>query len=154
MALPDFDINTITVDSLTSLMSMQWESIIIEGCTSSRPAPMFTTTTSASMSPAHPPPAPSRLKSLLTDAVHTCLTNAGGCWKCWKVPTDPGWIKHIGCTCPGDPALGILPGHDYVEVKCEVAGAMYIVDYLGEDQPDYSDNDGQDFYLDNETDSD
>jgi hypothetical protein len=48
---------------------------------------------------------------------------------------------------------GILPGHNYVKVKCEVAGAVFNIDYSGEDQPDHSD-DGEEFYQDAETDSD
>jgi hypothetical protein len=151
MALPDFDIDTITVDNLTALMSMQWESIVTEGCSSVRPTPLLTTASSSVFpSPARSPSGP----SLLTDAERTCLTNAGGCWKCQKVPTDPGWIKHVGRTCPGNPTLGILLGRDFVEVKREIVGAMLNVDYLGEDQPDYSDDDRQVLYLDNETDSD
>jgi hypothetical protein len=150
MALPNFDIDTISVDDLISLMSMQWESIVTEGIgrSSGRPATLIPTTAAtspAASSAAHTPPP-------LTDAERTRLTHAGGCWRCRKVPGDPGWVKHVGRMCPGDSAQGISPGRDFVEVKQEIAGAVLLsIDCSGEDQPDTAD---EDFYPDDETDSD
>ncbi|KAG6805019.1 hypothetical protein H0H92_001125, partial [Tricholoma furcatifolium] len=93
MAIPDFNIDNITIDALISLMSMQWESIVTEnpGKISGRTVPLSTslsTTSLTSESTTNPTVPP------LTDAERTRLTNAGGCWKCRKVPTDPGWVKH------------------------------------------------------------
>jgi hypothetical protein len=49
--------------------------------------------------------------------------------------------------------LGILSGHDYVEIKHEIARAAFNIDYSGEDQSDHSD-DEEEFYQDAETNSD
>ncbi|KAG6853368.1 hypothetical protein C0991_004927 [Blastosporella zonata] len=141
MAIPDFNSDTITIDALISLMSMQWESIVTEnpGKISTCPAPPSTPSlTTSIVSPSTVP--------LLTDSERTRLTNAGGCWKCRKVPTDPGWVKHVVCTCPGDAALGIAPGRDYVPVKTEIAESVFI-SYDPEDQPDKDNT----FYADDNT---
>ncbi|KIJ37769.1 hypothetical protein M422DRAFT_259609 [Sphaerobolus stellatus SS14] len=54
---------------------------------------------------------------------------------------DVSWIKHLGRTCPGDPALGITHGQDYIAppVKREIAGTIMFYGKFkdrGEDQPD------------------
>ncbi|KAF5374516.1 hypothetical protein D9615_009034 [Tricholomella constricta] len=110
MALPDFDIDVITVDDLISLMSMQWESIIVEasGRSSSR-LPASGPSLSTSSTPTPVSLAPSRPFRPLTDeerAERDRLTAAGGCWKCKKTPADPGWINHQRRNCPGDAAKG------------------------------------------------
>jgi len=150
MALPNFDIDTISVDGLISLMSMQWESIVTEGIGRSSACPATLISTTAATSPAAssaactPPP--------LTDAEHTHLTHAGGCWRCQKVPGDPGWVKHVGRMCPGDSAQGVSPGRDFVKVKQEIAGAVLLsINCSGKDQPNTA---GEDFYPDDKTDSD
>jgi hypothetical protein len=141
MALPDFDIETISVDDLISLMSMQWESITTEGRSSNRIPPTVSFT-----APTHTPS--TRSLPVLTNSERTCLTNAHGCWRCRKVPGDPGWIDHISRTCPGDPTLGLLPSKDFVQVKREATGVIFDL----EDQPDYPDN-IEDEPIDDETDS-
>jgi hypothetical protein len=40
----------------------------------------------------------------------------------------------LGCTCPGDVSWGILPGHDFRQIKKEAVATMLFLD--GEDQPD------------------
>ena len=83
MALPNFDVDSISIDDLTSLMSMQWESITTEVHTSEGHASTHSTLT---IPPAAlgPPAFTVRTLPLLTDAEHTRLTTAGGCWKCQK----------------------------------------------------------------------
>ena len=146
MALPDFDVDNISIDDLISLMLMQWESITAEGRVSARST--LTTPSSGLAPPAfsvHTPP-------LLTDAERTRLTAAGGCWKCRKTLTDPGWVHHVGRTCPGDAARGITPGHNFVKVKQETTGTAINFDMDGEDQQDYPDNDDYPDPIDAETD--
>lgn len=151
MALPDFDIETISSDDLTSLMSMQWESIVTEGRSSSRIPPAVSNPTTTFTQSTRPLPP-------LTDTERTRLTNARGCWRCRKVPGDPGWSDHVSRTCPGDTVLGLLPGKDFVQVKRETIGAVFeTVDAVfdSEDQPDYSDDDDRQipYPVDDETDS-
>jgi hypothetical protein len=71
-------------------------------------------------------------------------------------PTDAERTRltHVGRTCPGD-AQGVSPGRDFVEVKQEIADfALLNIDPSGEDQRDRADEDGQDFYPVDESDSD
>ncbi|PPQ80005.1 hypothetical protein CVT25_001412 [Psilocybe cyanescens] len=141
MALPDFDIDSIGFDNLAALMAMQWDSLIAEGLThpshSGSTASANASTPWDTSSPAH---------KLLTEADQDKLTKTGGCWQCCKDSTDPGWVLHVGRTCPGDASQGILPGHDYVTptvpVKKEYMGAIFSSAYRddnGNDQPDYPD---------------
>lgn len=134
VAIPEFDIDTIGFDDLVALMSMQWESIAAEGLNLGRLA------ISPRVSPL--PQAVSTRLPALDDAERDRLSAAKGCWKCRKTPEDPGWVQHVGRTCPGDAAKGILPGRDYVpEIKREVAGGVFFakMDY-GEDQPNFEDD--------------
>ena len=160
MALPDFDLETIGFDNLVALMSMQWESLVMEvpatrsshGSSLARTPP-----TAASVMPAAPA---SRSPLSIADREH--LSAAGGCWRCRKVPTDAGWNAHVGRTCPGDPTQGVSPGPDFIApgtpvVKKELMGAVLLdaKEYFaqGEDQPDNSD-DLAACYRDDDTDSD
>ncbi|KIM46896.1 hypothetical protein M413DRAFT_7592 [Hebeloma cylindrosporum] len=136
MAIPDFDLDRITVDDLTSLMSMQWDSLIAENATRRN-------ITSSASTPAVLSPGAYRSSSLpiLDDAEKARLTAARGCWNCRKVPTDPGWVAHVSRLCPGDSSLGVRPGRDFIPtaptiVKSEFAGAMILGDDP-DDQPDY-----------------
>jgi hypothetical protein len=154
MALPEFDIDTISIDDLTSLMSMQWDSITSEGRASIRPT--FTTPSSiiSTRTPSSTITPPTSSLPLLTDAERTRLSTAGGCWRCRKTPADSDWVHHVGRNCPGDAARGILPGRDFVKVKRETTGAALYFDMDGEDQPDYPDDDEYPDPVDVETDSD
>jgi len=132
MAIPDFDIDTITFDNLVALMAMQWDSLVAEG--SARPSQAIASAQGRS-APAVAARAP------LSDAEKEQLTAAGACWRCRKTPKDPKWTPHIGRTCPGDEAQGILPGRDYIPppaapIKREVVGMALLALQGGEDQPD------------------
>ncbi|KIJ27266.1 hypothetical protein M422DRAFT_271583 [Sphaerobolus stellatus SS14] len=104
-------------------MSMQWESILADN---NRALPRFVITSSSTIpnapftapTPSYTPslrtqPAPQAVPPL-NDAERTRLTNTG------------------------DLARGIAPGQDYVPVKREIAGGIFLVDNSGdgEDQPD------------------
>ncbi|KAJ7353499.1 hypothetical protein DFH08DRAFT_805045 [Mycena albidolilacea] len=142
LAIPGFNLETITVDALTSLMSATWDSLVAEGVVRiSIPTSLSTTLIS---------PLPSMVTSRLPpldDAEKKRISEASGCWKCRKTPASPGWTPHIGRTCPGDASLGILPGWDFVAVKSEpVATILSFGDDSdlqpssftnGEDQPDF-----------------
>ncbi|KAJ7194559.1 hypothetical protein GGX14DRAFT_404601 [Mycena pura] len=114
LAIPGFDLEKIKVDELASLMSATWDSLLAEIISTQRLPP-------------------------LDDAEKKRITDASGCWKCRKTPASPGWTPHIGRTCPGDTALGILPGRDFVAVKREPAGSVMAQD-SGESQPDTGDD--------------
>jgi hypothetical protein len=147
MALPNFDVDTISIDDLISLMSMQWESITSEGRAST------CSTLTIPPTALGPPAFPVCTPPLLTDAERTRLTTAGGCWKCRKTLTDPDWVHHVGRTCPGDASRGITPGRDFVKVKREMTSAAINFDIDGEDQPDHPDDDDYPDPVDAETDS-
>lgn len=142
MAIPDFDLDNISFDNLTSLMAMQWDSLLAENSTRR-------TVISSNPSPSAPISSPisNRSASLpfLDDAEKARLTAARGCWNCRKVPSDPGWVAHVSRLCPGDTLLGIRPGRDFVSnapssVKQEfVSGAILLAGENDPDsQPDYN----------------
>ena len=143
MAIPDFDLDNTSFDDLVALMSMQWESLIMEvPAIRSTFGPSLVRAPSTTASITSPPRNP------LSTAERERLSAAGGCWRCRKVPTDTGWIAHVGRTCPGDPAQGVSPGPDFVApgapvIKKELMGAVLLDanEYFaqGEDQPDDSD---------------
>ena len=142
MGIHTFDIEaaTLGIDNLVSLLSMQWDSLIAEGV-------IRGPSTSVGLGTGYSNAAQvthARLPTL-SDPERSRLTSLNGCWRCRKVPTDLGWIKHVGRTCPGDSSKGITPGIDYVapadsagtsEVKKEFAGAVLTHNNDGEDQPD------------------
>jgi hypothetical protein len=150
MSMPDFDIDSINFDNLVALLSMQWDSLIAEGAARpGRPAPYAPSSQSAVHAPSsYSPQTQTNHRTPLTDAEKERLTQAGGCWRCRKIPKDTSWIPHVGRTCPGDAAQGISPGCDYVPdapIKKEIAGlvlttttsdAFEDADTSGEDQPD------------------
>ncbi|KAJ7249390.1 hypothetical protein C8J57DRAFT_1239842 [Mycena rebaudengoi] len=139
LAIPGFDLEAITVDELTSLMSATWESLLAEGLVR----------TSYSTPSSHSIPSSAVTASLrlppLDDTEKKCISDASGCWKCRKTPASPGWTPHIGRTCPGDVTLGVLPGRDFVPIKREPAASIMLYDDAesqpadGEDQPDLHD---------------
>ncbi|KAJ6458441.1 hypothetical protein C8R45DRAFT_1109959 [Mycena sanguinolenta] len=121
LAIPGFNLETITVDALTSMMSATWDSLVAEGVVRiSIPNSLSTTSIS---------PLPSTVTSRLPpldDTERKRISDASGCWKCRKTPASPGWIPHIGRTCPGDISLGILPGRDFVAVKSEPVATIRV----------------------------
>lgn len=144
LAIPGFDLESITVDELTSLMSATWDSLMGEGLVrQSTQRTTLSTSIPATPAPAAPYSVASRLP-LLDDAEKKRISDAGGCWKCRKTPTSPGWTPHIGRTCPGDASLGIPPGRDFVAVKTEAVATILsfpddaeLQPHLGEDQPEH-----------------
>ncbi|KAF8528099.1 hypothetical protein BU17DRAFT_61415 [Hysterangium stoloniferum] len=90
MAIPEFNLEDITFDNLVALMSMQWESLIMEipAATRStlRPNPAHASSTTTSITPPH------RSPLSITEREH--LLTAGGYWRCQKVPTNVGWTTH------------------------------------------------------------
>ncbi|KAF8528180.1 hypothetical protein BU17DRAFT_81418 [Hysterangium stoloniferum] len=134
MAIPDLDLEDISFGNLVALMSMQWESFVIEipaTCSTPRTSLSYTST-AASVPPILPMPRANepwnRNPLSLTDCEH--LSAVGGCWRCRKVPTDAGWTPHIGRTCPGDPTQGVSPGPNFVPptppvIKREHAGGCW-----------------------------
>ena len=138
MAIPDFNLDRITIDDLTSLMSMQWDSLIAENS-----ARQTTTSSTSTPSIVLSPSTPSTSLPILDDAEKARLTAARGCWNCQKVPTDLGWVAHVSQSCPGDALLGIRPGREFVPiaptlVKKEFASAT-IFPAQEDDQPNYED---------------
>ncbi|KAF8520408.1 hypothetical protein BU17DRAFT_89003 [Hysterangium stoloniferum] len=155
MAILDFDLETISFNNLGALMSMQWESLIMEipaTCSTPGPGPTRTSSTTTSTTLPHPDP--------LSIADRKCLSAVRGCWRYRKFPSDEGWTAHVGCTCPGDPAQGVTPGPDFAApktptIKREPMGAILLdaKEYFaqGEDLPDDS---IPICYRDDDTDSD
>ena len=148
VAIPDFDIDNINFDDLSVLMSMQYESLSAEG----NLGRLSITSCLSSTIPAVPH------LPFLDDTECECLSNAKGCWRCHKIPTDNRWVPHVGHTCPGNAANGVSPGHDFVPaVKRELAGAVMVMPHLSlsdltKDQLDYEE-DSNTFYGDEDTDS-
>ena len=157
MAIPDLDLETISFDNLVALMSMQWESLLMEVPTTRSTLVSSLARSSSTVANVMPP---SRNPLSIADREH--LSAARGCWRCRKVPTDAGWNAHVGRTCPGDPTQGVSPDPDFVApgtpvVRKELMGAVLIDanEYFaqGEDQPDDSDVFAA-CYRDDDTDSD
>ncbi|KAF5338089.1 hypothetical protein D9611_014190 [Ephemerocybe angulata] len=151
MALPDFNLESTSFDDLASLMSMQWDSLLADG--SGRPSTRSERSAVPTPAPGAPPYVPSfnpgssssPVPAPLTDAEREFISQNGGCWRCRKLPTDYGWTKHIGRTCPGDPSKGISPGRDYVAPSIVKQEPRSVVAFAsssprfelgGEDQPD------------------
>ena len=78
VAIPDFNINNINFDDLSALMSMQYESLSAEG----NLGRLSITSCPSSTIPAVPH------LPFLDDTECERLSNAKGCWRCHKIPTD------------------------------------------------------------------
>ena len=146
VAIPDFDIDSIGFDDLVALMNMQFESLAAEGnlgrlliTARASPAPLSSAT---------------RLP-FLDDTERDRLSAAKGCWRCRKIPTDAGWVPHVGRTCPGDAANGVQPGRDFVPgIKTEIAAGIFLAADTSEDQPEYdADEYSNAFYAADDSDS-
>ena len=126
MALPDFKFDEIKLDDLTSLLAMQWDSLIAEGPGRPRAAAQATPTSTTSS-----PPTGATITLAELEAERARIVAAKGCFRCHKVPGDPGWVQHIGRTCPGDVTKGITPGRDFspststAPIKKEPVGAAF-----------------------------
>ena len=117
-SIPSFDYPKARVDGLIALMSSTWDSMVAERVVR---APLSTTSV-------FPPRAPKTFVPL-TDRERDLLKQAGGCFRCRRTPSSPGWVQHSARNCPGDEATGITP-----TPVCQVAAV------LGEDDDDSDDN--------------
>ena len=91
----------------------------------------------------------------LDDTERVRLSAAKGCWRCRKIPTDAGWVPHVGRTCPGDAANGVQPGRDFIPgIKTEIAAGIFLAADTSEDQPEYdADEYSNAFYAVDDSDS-
>jgi len=48
-------------------------------------------------------------RPFLSDSEREKLKLAGGCFRCRRTPSSPGWIPHGSRDCPGDKNKGISP---------------------------------------------
>jgi len=97
-SIPSFNYAKTRIDGLIALMSSTWDSMVAERVI--RP-PLSTTAANI--------PKPAKAFVLLTDRERDALKHAGGCYRCRRTPTSPGWVKHGARDCPGDEANGISP---------------------------------------------
>jgi hypothetical protein len=128
MAIPTFNIETITVDGLISLMASTSDSMLAEKVIHVSPPvraiPRYMGTHSTASSPlrmpapsSHNSTPPSRASTPsmpytlpeLTYAERQNLKALGGCYHCHMTPDHPNWKQHFACDCPGDPSQGIPP---------------------------------------------
>jgi hypothetical protein len=110
-AIPGLDYPKLRVDNLIALMSSTWDSMVAEHVirpplirppvsTTSFPPPSTTPfINSKSVKPFIP----------LTERERDTLRQAGGCFRCRRTPSSPGWVQHGARNCPGDEASGITP---------------------------------------------
>lgn len=84
------------MDALVGLMGSIWDSMVAENIV--RPALS-----------SHPPHAALAARPLLSDSKCEKLKLAGGCFRCRRTPSSPGWIAHGSHDCPGDKSKGIPP---------------------------------------------
>jgi hypothetical protein len=140
LAIPSFDLKMITIDGLINIMTATWNSLIAERLVHPTVAPTYSSPIASYPTPSLPAMRPPPINHLppLDDAERKRLSDAHGCWKCQKTPTDPGWSQHVGRTCPGDASQGILPGKDFVRVKREPVGALLLSPPGDEDQPNHT----------------
>lgn len=115
MAIPGFDLGKITVDELVGLMSSTWLSLVADGTTSrTRSTRTSTIPSTSTMSQTHAPTTSSS-SPVLSQAQRDALVDAGGCFRCGKNPSSPGWTPHRAINCPGDTSQGIRPGREFVK---------------------------------------
>ncbi|KAF8521392.1 hypothetical protein BU17DRAFT_64885 [Hysterangium stoloniferum] len=114
MVIPDFVLEDISFNNLVALMSMQWESFVMEILATH--STLRTSPMADSISPIPPLPQANEPQNSNPLSLTDCerLSAVGGCWRCQKVPTDSRWTPHIGHTCPGDPSQGVSPSPDFV----------------------------------------
>lgn len=129
-ALPNFDVDStaVTVDTLTSLMGHQWDSLIADasprGARAAGQSALKTTavvspslTTAATTSGPTPPP--------LSEADRKALQDANGCFNCRRKPGDAEWTPHFRRNCPGNAEIGAGPGAEYQAPTKVMAAAAF-----------------------------
>lgn len=87
------------MDTLISLMTLTWLSMIAEGVTFSDSCAQPHTLSSLS----------ANSHTGLTYTERESLCAVGGCFHCCLTPKSPGWMPHLAVNCPGNKALGIPP---------------------------------------------
>lgn len=111
-SIPSFNYANTRVDALIGLMSSSWDSMVAERIIRS---PLSTSSVNfARSSPLTStnfpkPTPPSKGFIPLTDRERDALKQAGGCFRCRRTPSSPGWVRHGAHNCPGDEANGISP---------------------------------------------
>lgn len=124
-ALPDFDVDSSaqTVDTLAALMGHQWDSLVADVAPRGTRLPTSTTVplkvTSSTTSTS---PRPTSGPGPLSEADKKVLQDANGCFNCRLKPGDPDWVSHFRRNCPGNTAIGALPGPEYVAPGPTTAG--------------------------------
>ena len=100
-SIPNFNYNNTRVDSLISLMSSSWDSMVAERVIRAPPS-TFPSNHSKSV-------VAQKTFVPLSDKERDALRLAGGCYRCRRTPASPGWVQHGSRNCPGDEAHGISP---------------------------------------------
>ncbi|KAF9017762.1 hypothetical protein BDP27DRAFT_1378557 [Rhodocollybia butyracea] len=120
LAIPSFDLEMITINGLINIMTATWNSLIAERLVHPTVAPTFSSPIASSSTPSFPVTCPPSISHLppLDDAERKCLSDAHGCWKCRKTPTDPGDEDQ--------------PNHTHL-----YAGAAFALSDYSENQPDH-----------------
>ncbi|KIP10536.1 hypothetical protein PHLGIDRAFT_115294 [Phlebiopsis gigantea 11061_1 CR5-6] len=106
LAIPDFKLHELRVDTLINTLTTTWASMVEEGIvpTGTRAARPMTSATGASsavnvpMSGGLPP---------LSEAERQRLCELKGCFHCRLHPGSLGWKAHTARDCPGDPSRNI-----------------------------------------------
>jgi hypothetical protein len=99
-SIPSFNYVNTRVDALIGLMSSSWDSMVMERVI----RPPLSTTSLNALKPSHSQSP--KLFVPLTDKERDALKLAGGCYRCRRTPSSPGWVKHSSRDCPGDVANG------------------------------------------------
>jgi Retrotransposon gag protein len=97
-SIPSFSYASTRVDALIALMSSTWDSMVAERVIRHP----LSATSSVVLKP-------TKMFIPLTDKEREALRLAGGCYRCRRTPSSPGWIKHGARDCPGDETNGITP---------------------------------------------
>ena len=105
-SIPSFDYPKARVDGLIALMSATWDSMVAERVIR---APLSTTPFAPLSTTSITAPRPPRTFVPLTDRERDALKQAGGCFRCRRTPSSPGWVQHGARNCPGDEANGRYP---------------------------------------------
>ncbi|KAF9047777.1 hypothetical protein BJ165DRAFT_1403416 [Panaeolus papilionaceus] len=90
-AIPTLDYGNIKLDSLISLMSSTWTAMVAEGIVHSKSSVPSLPSSSSLATPQFTP---------LTAEEKATLKEAGGCYRCRKTPSSPGWVEHSSKNCP------------------------------------------------------
>ena len=102
-SISGFNYSSTRIDILIALMLATWESMVAERVICP-PFSMIPSTSNLLTSGG-----PQKPFVPLTDKECEALRLTGGCYRCRRTPSSPGWIKHGSRNCPGDAENGITP---------------------------------------------